>query len=162
MVILHFRIEMLFLNKNGFHLSKLPVFYINNSNRYRKHSLKIWADSDHFSRFHRYWKFKIQSNKSKWCKTFLMSIYYISRSLFLYLLTFFASSISITFPLIKTSITTCIWQIYMYTYAKVLGSVCSTMRLHFSAGNSSHTLSCNTLYNNKITTIIKHKRLTTY
>ena len=28
MVILHFRIEMLFLNKNGFHLSKLPVFYI--------------------------------------------------------------------------------------------------------------------------------------
>ena len=33
----------------------------------------MWAWSDHNSRFHRYWKFEIQSNRSEWCKTFLMS-----------------------------------------------------------------------------------------
>ena len=49
---------------------KNTVFYRIKSNRFRKHSLKIWAWSHHFSRFHRYWKFKIQRNKSELCKTF--------------------------------------------------------------------------------------------
>ena len=51
-------------------LKATGLLYRINSYGFRKHSLKIWAWSDHFSRFHRYWKFKIQRNKSKWCKTF--------------------------------------------------------------------------------------------
>ena len=65
--------KMWILNKNNF-ISQNFVFHTNNSNGYRKQSLKIWASSGHFSRFHRCWKFKIQRNKSEWCKTLLRSI----------------------------------------------------------------------------------------
>ena len=70
MIILHFLFKNVVFKQKWFHLSKLVVFYRNNSNGSRKHSLKIWAWSDHFSRFHRYWKFKIQRYMSEWCKTF--------------------------------------------------------------------------------------------
>ena len=70
MVILHFWVKNVVFEQKLFHLSKLPDFNRINSNGFRKHSLKIWAWSDNFSRFHRYWKFKIQRNKSEWCKTF--------------------------------------------------------------------------------------------
>ena len=70
MVILHFWAKNVVFEQKWIHLSKEPVFHTNNSNGYRKHSLKNWAWSVHFSRFHSLWKFEIQRNKSEWCKTF--------------------------------------------------------------------------------------------
>ena len=65
-----------FLNKNNFISQNYRSFYRINSNWARKHSLKIWACSDHFRRFHRYWKFKIHRNKSMWCKTYIYKTLY--------------------------------------------------------------------------------------
>ena len=75
MAILHLWVKNEVFEQKWFHLSKLPVFHRSNSNGYKIHSQKIWAWSDHFSRFHMYWKFKIYRNRNEWCKTFLMSIY---------------------------------------------------------------------------------------
>ena len=70
MNILHFFwSKRLILNKNSLSLNTLAVFCRNNSNGCKRHSLKIRAWSVYFSRFHRYWKFKIQRNKSERCKT---------------------------------------------------------------------------------------------
>ena len=43
MVILHFWAKYVVFEQKYFHHSKLPVFHRNNSNGYRKHSLKIWV-----------------------------------------------------------------------------------------------------------------------
>ena len=79
MVILHFWVKNVVFEQKQFHISKLAVLYRNNTIGWRKHSLKIWAWSDHFSRFHRYWKFEIQRNKSEWCKTFFEEYIYESQ-----------------------------------------------------------------------------------
>ena len=77
MVIFEFFVKNVGFDQNYFHLSKLPIFYGNNSNGYRKHFPKIWAWLYYFSRFHRYWKFKIQRDRRVGGAEifFLMNIY---------------------------------------------------------------------------------------
>ena len=66
----HFRVKNVVFEQKQFQPSKLPVVNRIKSNGHRKHSLKIRACLDRFSGFHRYWKFKIQRNKTEWCKKF--------------------------------------------------------------------------------------------
>ena len=74
MTILHFWVKFVGFEQKYCQLSKQSDLYRNSSNGFIKHSLKIWVWSDHFSRFQRYWKFKIQGNKCAWRKPFWRSI----------------------------------------------------------------------------------------
>ena len=70
-----FRAKMLFLDKNNFIFKNYRSFTETTVLGTQNILWKFELHQSIFFRFHMYWKFKIQRNKSEWCKTFL-SIYF--------------------------------------------------------------------------------------
>ena len=76
MVILHFWVKNVVFEQKWFHLSKLPVFYGNNSNGLRKHSLKFGLDQIIFLDFTGIESLQYKEIRVSGAKLFLMSIYW--------------------------------------------------------------------------------------